>query len=266
LNGGPSNISGALKANARSGQEFVSFIEGRGARGTITIPNPKAMDIPWSRMKLAASQAGMRLANPELQDSRGPLFTATWNPSHGDELLAGSGHKLEELLTSVNAGKPLPHFPLRFTLKALVSTRNEQVESPNIVGVLPGSDAQLKNQYVIYSAHLDHVGVGEAINGDKIYNGAMDNASGIASMLEVAAALHEAHAKLRRTILFVAVCAEEKGLLGSRYFAAKPIGNRTATCSFGAINIISSGPAYPPSCRHSAPCRIHRKRSSRRNG
>lgn len=222
LNGGPANISGALKANARSGQEFVSFIERRGALGTITIPNPKSMDIPWSRMKLAASQAGMRLANPELQDSRGPLFAATWNPSHGDELLAGSGHKLAELLASVEAGKPLPHFALRFTLKAQVSTRNEQVESPNIVGVLAGSDPQLKNQYVIYSAHLDHVGVGEAINGDKIYNGAMDNASGIASMLEVAAALYEAHVKLKRTILFVAVCAEEKGLLGSRYFAAKP--------------------------------------------
>jgi Zn-dependent M28 family amino/carboxypeptidase len=103
-----------------------------------------------------------------------------------------------------------------------VSTKNEQVESPNIVGVLPGSDPRLKNQYVIYSAHLDHVGVGEAINGDKIYNGAMDNASGIASMLEIAAALQEAHVKLKRTILFVAVCAEEKGLLGSRYFAAKP--------------------------------------------
>lgn len=222
INGGPSNIAGALKASARSGQEFIGFVEGKGALGIITIPNPKAMDIPWPRMALAASQAGMRLANPELQDSHGPLFTATWNPEHAEELLAGSGHSLKELLAIADAGQPMPHFALKTAIQASVSTRNEQVESPNVVGVLPGSDPKLKNEYVVYSAHLDHVGVGEPINGDKIYNGAMDNASGIASMLEVAEALREGHVTLKRSILFVAVCAEEKGLLGSRYFAAKP--------------------------------------------
>ncbi|HMF75598.1 MAG TPA: M20/M25/M40 family metallo-hydrolase [Bryobacteraceae bacterium] len=222
VNGGPSNIAGALKASARSGQEFVSFVEGKGALGVITIPNPKSMDIPWPRMALAASQAGMRLANPELQDSHGPFFSATWNPERAEELLAGSGHSIKELLALADAGKPLPHFPLKVTLKGTVVTKDEQVESPNIVGILPGADPKLKNEYVVYSAHLDHVGVGEPINGDKIYNGAMDNASGIASMLEVARTLQEEHVKLKRSILFVAVCAEEKGLLGSRYFAAKP--------------------------------------------
>jgi Zn-dependent M28 family amino/carboxypeptidase len=222
INGGPANIAGALKASARAPQEFVGFIEAKGALGTITIPNPKSVDIPWPRMALAASQAGMRLADPALQDSHGPLFSATWNPEHADDLLAGSGHSLKELLSLADAGKPMPHFPLKVALKAAVSTKNEQVESPNIVGVLPGSDPKLKSEYVVYSAHLDHVGVGEPINGDKIYNGAMDNASGIASMLEVAEALRESHAKPKRSILFVAVCAEEKGLLGSRYFAAKP--------------------------------------------
>ena len=222
VNGGPANVAGSLKASARSGQEFVSFVEGQGALGVITIPNPKAMDIPWSRMELTASQAGMRLANPELQDSHGPSFSATWNPEHADELLAGSGHSIKELLAIADAGKPMPHFPLKGTLSATVTTRNERVESPNVVGVLPGTDAKLKREYVVYSAHLDHVGVGEPIHGDKIYNGAMDNASGIASMLEVAETLQEGHAKPKRSILFVAVCAEEKGLLGSRYFAAKP--------------------------------------------
>jgi Zn-dependent M28 family amino/carboxypeptidase len=80
----------------------------------------------------------------------------------------------------------------------------------------------LKKEYVVFSAHLDHLGVGEPVNGDKIYNGAMDNASGVASMLEVAESLHESHARLKRSVLFVVVCAEEKGLLGSRYFAARP--------------------------------------------
>ncbi len=222
INGGPGNISGALKASARSPQEFVSFVEKQGAVGTISIPNPKSMDIPWDRMKLAASQPGMRIADAELQDSHGPMFTATWNPAHADELLAGSGHQIADLLAAADGGKPMPHFVLKPTLKASVVTRNEEVESPNVIGILRGSDPKLKNEYVVFSAHLDHVGVGEPIKGDKIYNGAMDNASGIASMLDVAETLHTSGAKLKRSVLFVAVCAEEKGLLGSRYFAQKP--------------------------------------------
>lgn len=222
LNGGPANISGALKASARSGQDFLPFLQGKGVVGTITIANPKSTDIPWSRLRLSASQAGMRLADPNLTDSHGPLFTATWNPADASILLAGSGHKWEDLLALADASKPLPRFALPLSIQAKVSVRTEQVESPNIVGVLPGSDPHLKGEYVVYSAHLDHVGIGEPINGDKIYNGAMDNASGIASMLEIAKALQQQHAKLKRSVLFVAVCGEEKGLLGSRYFAVKP--------------------------------------------
>src|SRR4051794_29157731 len=222
INGGPANISGALKASARSPQDFVSIIEKQGAVGIISIPNPKSMDVPWDRMKLAASQSGMRIADVDLQDSHGEMFTATWNPAHADELLTGSGHKIADLLAVADAGKQMPHFALKPTLKATVVTKNEEVESPNVVGILRGSDPKLKNEYVAYSAHLDHVGVGEPIKGDKIYNGAMDNASGIASMLDVAEALQKSGAKLKRSVLFVAVCGEEKGLLGSRYFAQKP--------------------------------------------
>ena len=75
---------------------------------------------------------------------------------------------------------------------------------------------------MVFSAHLDHLGIGAPINGDAIYNGAMDNASGVAAMLDVAASLHEKNARPKRSLLFVAVCGEEKGLLGSRYFATHP--------------------------------------------
>jgi Zn-dependent M28 family amino/carboxypeptidase len=91
-----------------------------------------------------------------------------------------------------------------------------------VAGILPGVDPVLKDQYVVLSAHLDHLGIGEPINGDRIYNGAMDNASGVASLLDVAESLNESKPKLRRSLLFVAVTGEEKGLLGSRYFAAHP--------------------------------------------
>ncbi len=222
LNGGPSDIAAALKSDARAAQQFTRFLEEQGAVGTLVIPNPKSMDIPWSRMALSASQPGMRLADAGLQDSHGPMFTGTINPESSSKFLAGSGHALSDLLELANAGKPLARFPLSASLQATVSTKNEQVESPNIAAVLPGTDPKLKNEYVIYSAHLDHVGVGEPINGDKIYNGAMDNASGVASMLEVAESLHNGGVKLKRSLLFLVVCAEEKGLLGSRYYAIKP--------------------------------------------
>ena len=96
------------------------------------------------------------------------------------------------------------------------------VTSKNIVARLPGSDPKLKAQNVVLSAHLDHIGIGEPINGDKLYNGAMDNGSGSALLLDIAAHLAQSKTKPRRSLLFVWVTAEEKGLLGSRYFAANP--------------------------------------------
>ena len=98
----------------------------------------------------------------------------------------------------------------------------KRVESANIVARLPGSDPALKNQYVVLSAHIDHIGIGEPINGDRIYNGAMDNGSGSALVLDMAASFKQHPEKLRRSILLVLVTGEEKGLLGSKYFAAHP--------------------------------------------
>jgi Zn-dependent M28 family amino/carboxypeptidase len=112
------------------------------------------MDIPWSRIALSASQPGMRLADPALQDSNRPMFTAAINPESASKFLAGSGHTFADLLALANAGKPLPRFS---------PDRSDACES-----------------------------------------------------------LHENRVRLRRSVLFLVVCAEEKGLLGSRYYAAKP--------------------------------------------
>jgi Zn-dependent M28 family amino/carboxypeptidase len=103
------------------------------------------------------------------------------------------------------------------------------MQASNVVGLLPGTDRKLKNEYVIMSAHLDHQGVGRPVNGDNIYNGAMDDASGIASVIEVARLMEATGVKPKRSIIFLAVTAEEKGELGSRYFAAHP------TVPFGQI-------------------------------
>jgi Zn-dependent M28 family amino/carboxypeptidase len=144
------------------------------------------------------------------------------NPAHADKLLAGSNHTFSELLALVEAGKDVPRFKLPARLRATTSVEHSEVESQNVAGILRGSDPIRRNEYVVLSAHLDHVGVGEPINGDKIYNGAMDNAAGIAAILEVAVRLHASGAKPARSILFLAVTGEEKGELGSRYFATHP--------------------------------------------
>src|SRR5580704_6489442 len=138
VSGGPADIPGPIKSSSRAAQEMIPFLEARGVVGTISIPNPKSMDIPWSRMALSASQPGMRIADSDLQDSRGPMFTAVFNPEGAEKLLAGSGHSLRDLLALADAGKPVPTFPLKLTFEAPAATETEAVESPNIAGVLPG--------------------------------------------------------------------------------------------------------------------------------
>jgi hypothetical protein len=222
LVGGPASLPGPLKSHYQSAAERWKAMQQAGVIGLAAIPNPKAMDIPWARATLARFQPAMELADPDLQDTRGEQVSLYVNPARADKLFQGTGHTLEEVLAAADSGRPLPRFPLAVSFRAKVSLKRSNVDSPNIVGLLPGSDPQLKNEYVVVSAHLDHVGVGLPINGDKIYNGAMDNASGVASLIEIARALHDSGARPRRSLLFLAVTGEEKGLLGSKYFTHHP--------------------------------------------
>jgi Zn-dependent M28 family amino/carboxypeptidase len=180
------------------------------------------MDIPWSRMSLNRAHPSMDLADPEFNETQGLKMAMTFNPAQAEKLFAASGHTFAEIAALGKDRKPLPHFPLGVSLKARASVKTTPVESANIIGKLPGHDATLKNEYVVISAHIDHVGIGEPVNGDRIYNGAMDNASGVAVLLDLAAQFNAHPEQLRRSILFVVVTAEEKGLLGSKYFAAHP--------------------------------------------
>ena len=167
-------------------------------------------------------QKAFLLADPELQDSVGQRVSIAITRRGADRFLEGSGHTLDELTKLALENQPLPHFPLRGTLRAKSVMKRETLEAPNVAGMLPGTDSKLKNEYVVMSAHLDHLGVGRQVNGDSIYNGAMDDASGIASILEIARIMKESGAKPKRSIIFLAVAAEEKGELGSRYFSMRP--------------------------------------------
>ena len=218
----PKSLPGPLQAHFGSAAERWKMYQAAGAIGTVSIANPKSMDIPWARSTLARLQPAMSLADATLDDAPGQQLAITMNPAHADKLFAGSGRTFAELLALVDGDKPVPSFALPARLKATAAVERSEVESQNVAGILRGSDPKRRDQFVVVSAHLDHLGVGGAVNGDTIYNGAMDNASGIAAILEVAASLHETGAKPARSILFVAVTGEEKGELGSRYFAARP--------------------------------------------
>src|SRR4051812_24735837 len=222
LRGAPPTIPGPIAASAQTLEKAGETLRRHGAVGTVMILNPRSMDIPWERAALARFLPSLGLADASSDDGRGLSLAVTANPARAERWFAGSGHTLQEVLDADAAGRPLPRFPLPGRIKATVSVTRTELTSHNVAAVLPGSDPRLKGEYVILSAHLDHLGVGKPINGDAIYNGAMDNASGVATQLDVAAILKESGARPRRSILFLAVTAEEKGLLGSRHFANAP--------------------------------------------
>jgi Zn-dependent M28 family amino/carboxypeptidase len=115
--------------------------------------------------------------------------------------------------------------PLALGVKASVAIKNKlrTVDSRNVLAKLEGSDPALKDEYVVYSSHWDHLGVGEPVDGDNIYNGALDNASGVASLLEIARAFTQVKPQPKRSILFLMVTAEEQGLVGSQYYSVNPV-------------------------------------------
>jgi len=222
ISGSPSDMPSALASHYQSMSERAKSLREEGAVGMISIPNPASMDIPWSRMTLARTRPSMALDDPSLDDAAGIKLLVVFNPADAEKLFAGSGHSFQEIADLAKDRKPLPHFLLPVSIKAKAKLIKTQVESDNIIAKLPGSDAKLKNEYVVLSAHIDHLGIGEPINGDRIYNGAMDNGSGSALVLDIANSLHRSHASPKRSVLFVWVTAEEKGLLGSKYFATYP--------------------------------------------
>ena len=199
------------------------------------------MDVPWERSAPNRLNPAMALADPSLDETAGQQLSVAFNPARAERLFEGSGHTFAEVLKAADEGTPLPRFPLQGTVKAAVAVDTATVESQNVVGVVRGRDPELADEFVVLTAHLDHVGIGGDVNGDTIYNGAMDNASGIATLLEAARAVTAN--RPRRSVAFVAVTAEEKGLLGSRYFALNPTVPKTGIVA--NINMDMFLPLFP---------------------
>jgi Zn-dependent M28 family amino/carboxypeptidase len=220
--GSPSEIPGALASHYQTAAERWKVLRAVGAIGIVSLMNPSSMDIPWSRVALNRTHPSMDLDYPEFNETEGAKIGVTVNPANAEKFFVGSGHTFEEIAALGKDRKPLPHFPLPIALEAKTRVDVTNIESANLVAKLPGTDPALKNEYVVLSAHLDHIGIGEPINGDRIYNGAMDDGSGSALVLDMAASFKKNPEKQRRSILLVLVTGEEKGLLGSKYFAAHP--------------------------------------------
>jgi Zn-dependent M28 family amino/carboxypeptidase len=228
VSGSPSEIPGAVAAHHQSSSERWKALREAGAIGIVAIPNPAGMDIPWSRLSLNRTHVSMTLADPKFNDSEGEKLYVYFNPAKAEQLFAGSGHSFQEIAVAAKQRQRLPRFPLAVSIKATMKLEKHNVQSANVIARVPGNDPELKNEYVVLSAHIDHLGIGEPISGDRIYNGAMDNASGSAVLLDVASSLKKSEEKLKRSLLFVFVTGEEKGLLGSRYFTAYPTVDRKA--------------------------------------
>lgn len=222
LRGGPSTIPGNLRAHYSSVEERWKALRAAGAVGTISISNPKDMEVPWSRMAASRLMPHMVLADPAMNGTHDLKFNASWNPANAEALFNGSGQTFASVLDFADHGRNLPHLVLPYRLKATASIKKVPIRSENVIGVRWGNDQHLSHEFVIVSAHLDHLGEAPLVEADRIYNGAMDDASGIASLIEIASHLQRSKVAIRRSILFLAVTAEEKGELGSKFYAANP--------------------------------------------
>ncbi|MBA3671881.1 MAG: M28 family peptidase, partial [Gemmatimonadaceae bacterium] len=191
----------------------------RGAAGVLIVHTTPRAGYPWHTV--VGSWAREQRMLPRDQKLPAPLGVRGWiTDSAATSLLAKAGLDLAALRT---AAERRDFRPVSTGITMDLGFRNavQHLESENVVGVVRGRDNALAREYVVYSAHWDHLGIGPAVNGDSIYNGASDNASGVADLLAIARAA-EHGPRPRRSQLFVFVTAEESGLLGSEYFAQNP--------------------------------------------
>jgi Zn-dependent M28 family amino/carboxypeptidase len=194
----------------------------KGAAGALIIHETGPAGYPWDVVRGSWSVEQFNLESRD--DNMSKVAIEGWiTNDRARALFHAAGKNLDELKRAAVR----PDFrPVDLGARAHLTLENKirRIQSHNVAGKLTGSDPAIKNEYVVYTAHWDHLGVGiPNAKGDKIYNGAQDNASGTAGLIEIARAFKALPKPPRRSILFLAVTAEEKGLLGSRYYAENPI-------------------------------------------
>ncbi len=192
----------------------------RGARGAIIIHTTPTASYGWDVVR---NSWGRETPFVKLGANEKALAFQGWlSKEAGDKLLGLANHTVDELLAA-SEKRDFKPIDLGIQIRTHVPSKIRELETRNVAAIIPGSDPKLKEEAVIYSAHWDHLGIGTPVNGDNIYNGAIDNATGCATLLELARVWGSLPQKPKRTALFLAVTAEEGGLKGSEYYAAHPL-------------------------------------------
>ena len=245
LGGAPPTFPSTLRAHYSNRAVKARNAVAHGAIGVLGMATPEAQRMfPWDwsvpqaragRLDWLTGDGAPHDVFPELRGG------ASLSPAAAERLFAGAPKTLEEIFAAAAAGRP-QSFPLAVEARLHLASRHTEFESPNVVGLLRGSDPALRDQYVVFSAHIDHLGHCDPRGGDDVCHGAVDNASGVASLLEVARAFAALPKPPRRSILFAFVTGEEKGLLGSDYFARFPTVPKSAMIANinidGAVSLI----------------------------
>ncbi|WP_400192879.1 M28 family metallopeptidase [Hymenobacter sp. B81] len=209
----------------------------QGAAGVLIVHDTKPASYPWS--VVASSWAGEQLFPQSADRGASKCALEGWlSLDAAKRLLTAAGQNYEQVLQAANRPGFRPR-PLGLTLSTSLTTKIERKASKNVLAVLPGTTRP--TEYIIYTAHWDHLGVGPAVQGDSIYNGAVDNASGCAALLSIAKGFAQAQPKPQRSIVFLAVTGEEQGLLGSAYYAQHPVFPLAQTVANLNMDALSTG-------------------------
>jgi hypothetical protein len=223
--GAPSSFPSTERAYYSDGVVKAKNAVAHGATGVISIMLPEDWKrYPWEWLVPQIQMGEMHWLNKDgvphdfFPQLKGYVLL---NEKTAEALFAGAPKTLGQVFAAAKASKP-QSFALSASARIHTVANTTVIESPNIVAELKGSDPSLRDQYVVYTAHVDHLGICPAVEGDNVCHGALDNASGTASLLEIARAYASLPHPPRRSVLFVFVTGEEMGLLGSDYFAHYP--------------------------------------------
>ncbi len=227
---------GARRQGLPSDADRISTLTKAGALGVIIIADP-GFTVEPPRWPFAYSRRVTLAGTP----SQLSMLNFRLNADALDKVIEGSGQNAKELIESGSQGKPLPSFEVPGRLKANFTTSQRTLNSPNVIGRLPGTDPSFANQAIVLTAHLDGYGYGEVIDGDSLYNGTLDDAAYVALLIQLA---ERQHGKgFKRPVIFAVVTGEEKGLLGSHYFVQHlPVPKESIAAN---INLDQLRPLFP---------------------
>jgi hypothetical protein len=243
LIGAPPSLPSELRAHLSAVREKLRTAREHGVVGVLVLWTARDdKSLPWSRTVIGAGFPSMRWLGPDgIPSDSFPSIKvgAVLSQSASERLFEHASKSWLDVQRDADASQP-QGFALPVTASMRVVSTHEAIASPNVIAVLPGSDPKLNLEYVVYTAHVDHLGIGKPIHGDSIYNGAVDDASGVAAMLVMAKAFKSMPHAPARSVMFLAVTGEEKGLLGSDYFAhfpTVPIGSIVADINMDGASV-----------------------------